>query len=142
MRFSMDLNMKHDSREYNLKMSKVLFFSMQKIVNLSKDKAPSNTAQLRRSIHLFPRGPDRNYYEVRTSVGYAAPVEFGSAPHYPPIEPLKDWAKRVLHEEQAAYAVQKKIGREGTEPQPFFRPALNQARNKWVPYYYKRVFQE
>lgn len=138
----MNLNMKMNSRDYNLKLSKVLFFSMNKIVNLSKEKAPSNTSQLQRSIHLYPRAPDRNHYEVRAGVGYAAPVEFGSTAHYPPIGPLKDWAKRVLHEEQAAYAVQKKIAREGTDPQPYFRPALREVKNQWVSYYYKRVFEE
>ncbi len=50
---------------------------------------------------------------------YAKFVEEGTAPHFPPIEPLKKWARRVLGDEGAAYAVQKKIGEKGTEPKKF-----------------------
>lgn len=55
--------------------------------------------------------------------GYAAPyaryVEEGTRPHWAPIAPLKLWARRVLGDEGAAYAVQRKIAQEGTDPQPF-----------------------
>lgn len=56
---------------------------------------------------------------------HAKPVEFGTAPHWAPIDPLKDWARRVLGDESVAYAVQKKIANEGTDPSPFFRPGVN-----------------
>jgi len=63
--------------------------------------------------------------------GYRAPyapfVEFGTDPHYPPIEPLKQWAGIVLGDRSAAYAVQEKIGQEGTDPQPFVRPGRDAA---------------
>ena len=44
-----------------------------------------------------------------------ATTEIGSPPHFAPIEPLKEWARLKLGDERAAYAVQKKIAREGTE---------------------------
>lgn len=60
--------------------------------------------------------------------GYTAPhapyVEFGTPPHWPPIEPLLGWARRVLGDESAAYAVQRAIAENGTDPQPFFRPGI------------------
>jgi hypothetical protein len=66
--------------------------------------------------------------------GYKAPyapyVEYGTAPHYPPIEPLKRWASRVLGDESIAYALQKKIGEEGTEPQPFVRPGIEAMKRR------------
>lgn len=55
---------------------------------------------------------------------HAEPVEDGTAPHYPPIEPLKGWARRVLGDESAAYAVQETIGQEGTPAQPFVEPGF------------------
>jgi hypothetical protein len=60
--------------------------------------------------------------------GYDAPhapyVEYGTVPHWAPIAPLKRWARRVLGDEGAAYAVQQKIAAEGTDPQPFIRPGV------------------
>jgi len=58
---------------------------------------------------------------------YARYVEEGTEPHYPPIDPLKEWAELVLGDRQAAYAVQQTIGQEGTDPQPFMRPARDAA---------------
>jgi hypothetical protein len=51
-------------------------------------------------------------------------VEKGTAPHWAPIDALKGWARRVLGSERAAWAVQWKIAREGTDPQPFIGPAV------------------
>lgn len=59
---------------------------------------------------------------------HALPVEYGSVPHYPPIKPLLKWARRVLGDESAAYAVQQKIGEEGTQPQPYVRPAFREQK--------------
>jgi hypothetical protein len=50
---------------------------------------------------------------------YAKFVDEGTAPHIPPIGPLLLWAKRVLGNERAAYAVREKIKAEGTEPHNF-----------------------
>lgn len=84
--------------------------------------------------------------------GYTAPhtlpVEFGSVPHWPPIEPLIKWARRNLtggqgfgqqeithwgsrssDPESAAYAIQRKIAEEGTQPQPFVRPGFRVMKN-------------
>lgn len=66
--------------------------------------------------------------KIRVEWGYTAPhalpVEFGSRPHWAPIEPLKGWARRVLGDESAAYAVRQKIADRGTEPHPFVRPGI------------------
>lgn len=51
--------------------------------------------------------------------GYAAQhapfVDKGTRPHWAPAAPLVAWARRVLGEEEAGYAVQRKIAEEGTE---------------------------
>lgn len=63
---------------------------------------------------------------VGTPMSYAVPVEIGTKPHFPPIEPLIDWvkAKFGLTSEKAArgaaFAVAKKISQRGTVGQfPF-----------------------
>lgn len=52
---------------------------------------------------------------------YARWVNDGTAPHWAPIEPLLGWARRVLGDESAAYAVQRKIAEEGTEAVEFIQ---------------------
>ena len=65
---------------------------------------------------------------VSTSVQYAVPVELGTRPHFPPIQPLIDWvrAKLAVQEEATArgiaFAIARKISVRGTEAQrPFGR---------------------
>lgn len=55
---------------------------------------------------------------------YSLFVEKGTAPHWAPIEPLQGWARRVLGDESAAWAVQRKIASEGTDAQPFVEPGI------------------
>lgn len=66
--------------------------------------------------------------------GYTAPhaiyVERGTKPHWVPIEPLLRWARIVLGDEGAAYAVQRKIAVEGTDPQPFVFPGWKRMRQR------------
>jgi uncharacterized protein YjiS (DUF1127 family) len=71
-------------------------------------------------------------------VGYAAPhsiwLEFGTGPHTPPLEPLRKWVWRKRKDlgisekqvERVARRIQKKIAKEGTEPQPYLRPAFDE----------------
>jgi hypothetical protein len=65
---------------------------------------------------------------VSTSVSHAVPVELGTRPHFPPIEPLIDWVKAkfgISSEKEArgaAFLVARKISRRGTQAQrPFGR---------------------
>ena len=77
-----------------------------------------------------------NYEELEIEFGFDCPyagfVEFGTAPRMklPPVEEIKKWAKLKfgLTEEEAwavAWVVAKKIKERGTEPNPFFRSALD-----------------
>lgn len=70
-------------------------------------------------------------------VGYSAPyakfVEFGTAPHYPPLGAIRDWARTKFgifgaRLERAARGIAWKIFHHGTKPQPFLRPAVEMAR--------------
>ncbi|MEQ8585151.1 MAG: hypothetical protein RLO01_12660 [Thalassobaculaceae bacterium] len=63
---------------------------------------------------------DRVIGEVGNPLNYAVPVELGSKPHFPPIEPLKDWVRQKLDVEldevdDVARMIQRKIGAHGTD---------------------------
>jgi len=81
-----------------------------------------DTGALRHSISA----KKKNFgYQVKAEAPHAVYIEYGTLPHYPPIAPLKAWARRKLGDESAAWAVQKKIGKEGTKAQPFMEPAYH-----------------
>ncbi len=61
-----------------------------------------------------------------TSVTHGIPVEFGTKPHWPPVEALFSWAKEKLGDPDAAYAVRAKIAKEGTEGVHMFEEALKE----------------
>jgi len=84
---------------------------------------------------LFESGYIEKVGDDEVEVGFEAPyagfVEFGTGPRarLPPIEPLKMWAKVKFRlddkeAERVAWAVAKWIKEHGTQPHPFFRPAL------------------
>ena len=59
---------------------------------------------------------------------YARAVEEGTAPHWAPTQPLLLWARRVLGNERAAYAVQRAIARRGTRGRHMFRDSIAAVR--------------
>lgn len=67
-----------------------------------------------------------------TSLSYAVPVELGTKPHFPPLQPLVEWAEVVLglegkEAQSAAFAIARKISRQGTEGKFMFRDAFASA---------------
>lgn len=69
--------------------------------------------------------------EVGTPLNYAIPVELGSKPHFPPVEPLADWAQFKLgvpaaEARSVGYLIARKISRVGTEGAFMFSDAFNQ----------------
>lgn len=68
---------------------------------------------------------------VATPLAYAVPVELGTKPHFPPIEPLIDWVKAKLgistekEARGAAFAIARKIAIRGTKGRFPFRDTFN-----------------
>jgi len=72
------------------------------------------------------------------SVDYAAFVEFGTKPHFPPVEAvtgqteaLDRWVELKVDSEDTestAFAIAKKISQVGTDPQPYMRPAAREGQ--------------
>jgi len=99
--------------------------------NVSMERVPEDRGQLRMSLAQFV--PEVRDGEVVWGVGgqpHAAPMEFGTEPYWPPIKPLKEWARRVGGDEGLAYAVQYKIAQEGITAQPYLRPGA-EAQANW-----------
>ncbi|MGO1078335.1 hypothetical protein [Inquilinus sp. CA228] len=66
---------------------------------------------------------------VGTPLAYAEPVELGSRPHMPPLQPLMDWVKAKLGKpadqvEPIAQAIRWKIYHHGTKGAFMFREGL------------------
>jgi hypothetical protein len=100
-----------------------------------KERTPVGaTSTARESIHARPPEvlADRILGVVGSPLEHVAPLETGTRPHYPPIEPLMDWVRAVLdvgdvHERFAvARAIQRKIGHHGTEGAHMFEQGLEE----------------
>ena len=143
MRIKLDIKIEEPdpSAIYN-KLKRVLWKSINKMHDLAVNYAPADTGRLKQSIAFYPYWQGETEYILTDGVDYGIHVEFGTAPHHVPITPLKDWARRVLGDESLAYAVEKKISRQGTAAQPFFRPALEQVKLYWTPTFYEQVMAQ
>ncbi len=83
--------------------------------------------------------------EIGTPLNYAVPVELGSKPHMPPIQPLADWAEHVLGVSnneawRVGTAIAFKIKARGTEGAFMFERAFK-ANEKQVQRIYGRAAQ-
>lgn len=105
------------------------------ILTRSQELCPVDEATLKKSGHTDKTTPFSKsvYYDAV----HAAWIEYGTRPHWPPIEPLAAWAVRVLQvpkaeARQVGYLIARKIAAVGTEPQPFLRPAVDLGKVKAV----------
>ncbi len=55
----------------------------------------------------------------------AQAIEFGSRPHYAPIEGLIEWAALKGKSPAAAYRIRNVIAERGTPPRPYMQPAID-----------------
>ncbi|XHS78502.1 hypothetical protein ACFJGW_00595 [Burkholderiaceae bacterium UC74_6] len=72
--------------------------------------------------------------ELSNGLPYAVPVELGTRPHFPPIQPLIDWVEAKLglageQAEAAARGIQRKIGAKGTPAAHMMTNALRDGRS-------------
>lgn len=99
----------------------------------AKRRAPVDRGPLRNSI-THEMDADQLGGVAGTNSEYGPPVEFGSRPHMPPVQPLIDWARRHGFEdpESAGWAIALHIARFGTKEQPFLMPAFHEERPKYL----------
>ena len=83
-------------------------------------KVPVDMGRVRTSLAVESNA-SKMEVRVGTNVKYAPFVEFGTHPHTPPIEPIREWADRKGVDAGAVWA---SIRKHGTKPHPFLRPAF------------------
>jgi hypothetical protein len=94
------------------------------------ERTPVNMGTLRRSYTSeVSQFIDAVFGKMSSPLTYALPVEMGTRPHYPPLEPLINWVESKLglygdEAESAARGIQRKIGRFGTPGYGMARFAL------------------
>ena len=136
----MSFSAKFDINEklVNDKAKIVLFKTMLKMQRIAKRLVPVDTARLRRSIILTPTVVGSTIFKLSTNVEYAADVEFGTRPHV-----IKPSSKKALSfKMKGKNIVVKKVQHPGTRPQPYFRPAIFQAKHKDVKIIFKDTFKK
>ena len=92
--------------------------SMAKGFSVAHDATPSGATNSLKGTMFEPTWRSNGRIEFGWREDYARPVNDGSSPHYIPLRAmpdLKKWARRVLGDESAAWAVREKIAQEGTE---------------------------
>lgn len=103
--------------------------SVQRVLADVKRETPVDTGRLRSSITGRTEGSGAEIRGiVGTNVKYAAYVEFGTRPHWPPIKALEVWARR---HGTTAYQVALGIARHGTRAREMFRKGL-ESNVEWI----------
>lgn len=127
-----------------VKSREALLSSLLMIEAAAKGNTPTASSVLRNSfgVQVLSLGPDNILGAVGTPLDYAVPVELGTKPHHPPIQPLRDWVESKLHiheseSEAVAHAIAWKIHHHGTEGKFMLRDAMNDNKNA-----VERVFNE
>lgn len=62
---------------------------------------------------------------VGSTAKHAPYIEFGTRPHFPPLDKIRAWCIRKGIDPGAAYPIAKKIAKYGTPPRPWLYPAYN-----------------
>lgn len=99
--------------------------SLLLLENLTRDNTPVGVTGLARGAwsHELMGEPDVGMVLGRlyNPLPYAAPLEFGTRPHWAPLAPLIDWVRAKLDVQdddealQVAYAIRGKIAAQGTK---------------------------
>ena len=100
----------------------------QRIRGDAADGAPVDTGQLASSIEAVVASVGQALVELRVGTNRegAATQEFGADPFFPPPSELRDWARRVLGDADAAFPVARSIAETGIDAQPYLRPAFEE----------------
>lgn len=108
----------------------------------TQDRTPTDLSNLRNAFQYTVQSSEGFGLVVGTlsnALPYAIPVELGTKPHFPPLEPLADWALRHIEffvsaenptpdPWQVARGIQRKIGRVGSPGYGMARFALLDGR--------------
>ena len=98
-----------------------------------------NNGGMMQAIHYDGFDTNKMIGTVGVHSEIAPYVEFGTAPHMPPVDALIDWVTKAFgvggddtEDEQAAWAMAMAIKDHGTAPHPFFFPAVEEEKPNYV----------
>ena len=119
--------------------------SLLLLENLTKDNTPTGATSLLRGAwaHELLGAPDDGTVLGRlyNPLPYAAAIEFGTKPHWAPLDPIVDWVRAKLDvkdDDEALHVaklIQYKIAHKGTRAQSPARRALETALDTIVSNY-------
>jgi hypothetical protein len=91
---------------------------------VSQEEVPVDTGTLQQS-GFGPEFRGEDEMVIGYTAGHALPMEKGTDPgHYPPVQPLVEWAQRIGKDAGFGYYVARtKIPEEGVDPHPYLEPA-------------------
>lgn len=104
--------------------------AMDKGFAVSQEHVPEDRGTLRQS-GFAPTWTGDGSLVFGYRASHAAPQEYGTQPFAPPLEPILDWAERVIGDRSAGYAVHQKIQKEGIDAQPYMQPSAEAAKD-WL----------
>ena len=81
------------------------------------------TGDLSKSIEVTS-SPGGLVFAVGSKMKYAPYVEFGTRPHFPPLDAIREWCRVRGIDEGAAYPIARAIAERGLPERPFLAPAL------------------
>jgi hypothetical protein len=114
------------------KLKQAVAESTLKIHGDARRNCPTDVGFLKSSIVFEVTQNDGLTGEVRVNSKHGPFVEYGTRPHFPPVEPLEDWARRHGMPPGTGFLIARKIAKYGTPAQPFLFPAAEAERSNFV----------
>jgi len=106
-----------------------------------QDNHSWTTGALAQSAHVSRKGDEvtAGFFDKENKSGYALYVEYGRrAGKFPPPDEMTAYAYKKLHmkdwklAQSIGFLMGRKIAKEGSEPHPFFGPAVKKNQNKII----------
>ena len=121
-----------DMEDFNTKLNKAMNIIGIELTEALKEeldkKHGKDTGKLQSSIRYSIQGD-----ELTISMAeHGRYLEFGTPPHFPPVEELKGWCARKWGDENLAYVLANHIAKFGTRPFPFIRSTVKTQSKKIV----------
>jgi len=112
-------------------IERFLLDGAQRGQNVAMEHVPEDRGNLRHSMAQFvPEVRDGDVVWGSTAP-HTLPIEKGTEPFHPPVEPLLRWSKRVTGDTGLGwYVATVKIPEEGIDAQPFLEPGA-EAQKAW-----------
>lgn len=101
------------------------------------------SSQLLNSVNFLVLRSDREIWVELHLEDYWKYLEYGTKPHWPPVDAIKEWIKikpvlprpdkngKLPTEKQLAFLIGRKISREGTQPYMLYNQTLDDL-NDWI----------